>query len=75
MGLRGSDVHETMLTSSWDNLLLGIPFIALLFIGFFRLDQVFAAKSHSSSSAHRAFSGMGEDGELIVRDPDGRTAR
>jgi hypothetical protein len=67
-------VHEAVLNSGWDNLLLGAPLIGLLFFGYFRLDQVFTAKGHAGHSQRRAFSGVGEDGEPLVHDPDGRAA-
>jgi hypothetical protein len=65
-------VQETIANSPWDTILFGIPFIALLFLGFFRLDQVFASRNQSIEPPQRAFSGLDEDGEPIVRDPDGR---
>jgi hypothetical protein len=68
-------MHETILNSGWDSILLGAPFIALLFCGFFRLDQVFASKGHTEHRTRRAFSGVSENGEPFVCDPDGRSAR
>lgn len=63
------------IVSGWDNLLLGLPFIALLFCGFFRLDQVFASKSQVDEKPRRIFSGVGPDGEPLVCDPDGRPSQ
>jgi len=71
-------VHEPIVNSGWDTLLLGIPFIALLFIGFFRLDELIIGRKPKTESTApgtgpRNFSGgLGVDGTTIVRDPDGR---
>jgi hypothetical protein len=71
-------VHEGIITSGWDALILGIPFIGLLFLGFFRLDELIIGRKPSSGglapgAGPRNFSGgLGADGETVVRDPDGR---
>jgi hypothetical protein len=36
-------MHEIILNSGWDTLLFVVPFIGMLLVGFFRLDQLFAA--------------------------------
>jgi len=65
-------VHETILQSGWDNILVGLPLIGLLIIGFFRLDEVFLARNRGGARVRRVFSGAAEDGKPMVRDPDGR---
>jgi hypothetical protein len=63
-------VHETILLSSKDSLLVAIPFIGLLLVGYFRLDQIIA--SPKKKGRRRPMSGMDESGEPIMSDPDGR---
>jgi hypothetical protein len=57
--------------SGWDVFLFGIPLIALLFFGFFRLDEVFTARKpkardRPTSTPERRKSPIGTD-------PDGRS--
>ena len=58
--------------SGWDVFLFGIPLIALLVFGFFRLDEVFTARKNSAreryptSTPERRKSPIGTD-------PDGRS--
>jgi hypothetical protein len=67
-------VHEIILHSGWDSMMLGIPFIGMLFIGFFRLDEVFTSKGQTKTldRQRRSFSLVDENGEPVVCDPDGR---
>ena len=67
-------MFDPVVRSGWDSVLLGVPFVAMLFCGFFRLDEVFAAKGQAKSTdrERRPFSGLDADGEPIVCDPDGR---
>jgi hypothetical protein len=65
-------MHETISSSGWDTLLLGVPFIALLFCGFFRLDQIIAAQRHADERPRPVLGGLDENGEPLLRDPDGR---
>lgn len=66
---------DAVMSSGWDNLLLGLPFIALLFCGFFRLDEVFVSKGKVTDKPRRIFSGVGPDGEPMICDPDGRPSQ
>jgi hypothetical protein len=65
-------VQEIVTGSAWDTSLLAIPFLALLFFGFFRLDEVFAGRKKDGERPARVLGGMDEHGEPIVCDPDGR---
>jgi hypothetical protein len=67
-------VIDTVVRSGWDTLLLGVPFIAMLFCGFFRLDELIAGKKPAATAARQrhVFGGMDETGEPILCDPDGR---
>jgi len=67
-------MYDTVVPSGWDSVLVGVPFLAMLFCGFFRLDELIASKAFGKSRRKQkpVFSGSGEDGEPVVRDPDGR---
>jgi hypothetical protein len=64
-------MHDTVLPSNLDSFLVAIPFLIILLIGYFRLDEVFAAPKHRVR-ARRAPCGIDEDGQPILCDPDGR---
>jgi hypothetical protein len=58
--------------SGWDLFFFGIPLIALLFFGFFRLDEVFTARK-SGERDRRPSSTPKPKKSLIGTDPDGRS--
>jgi hypothetical protein len=65
-------MHDAaVLNSNLDSFLVAIPFLVFLLIGFFRLDEVFAAPKHRGQ-ARRAPCGIDADGRPILCDPDGR---
>jgi hypothetical protein len=64
-------MHATIQSSGSDMLLIAIPFLVLLVVGFFRLDEIIAAPKKALRQ-RQPFSGMNEDGKLILSDPDGR---
>jgi len=64
-------VHDAILFSGRDTLLIAIPFLALLLVGFFRLDEYFAAPKKAGRH-RRPPCGLDLDGRPIVCDPDGR---
>ena len=66
-------MHEVYLNSMKDTLLVGIPFVAVLAMGIFRLDTVFFS-SKPTPKAGRQGCGLAADGEPIVVDPDGRVS-
>jgi hypothetical protein len=61
---------ETLFLSGRDTLLLCLPLLAILLVGFFRLDELFAA-SHRPRQRHCPVSGLDVNGEQILSDPDG----
>ncbi len=65
-------VHPHSPTSAWDIYFLGFPLIALLFFGFFRLDEVFTSRRSSSAAARRPASAIDPEGKSMRTDPDGR---
>lgn len=58
--------------AGWDLFLFGIPLIALLVFGFFRLDQVFTAKKKDPSIPRRGNPASDRSGKSMRSDPDGR---
>ena len=67
-------MHEAILTSGAETLLVAFPFILLLFVGMFRLDEVFATPK-TALKRQRPACGLDERGEPILCDPDGRLLR
>jgi hypothetical protein len=67
-------VHESVLISGRDALLIAIPFGLILLVQFFRLDEL-VAKARPSKNAARRFCGPDAVGDMVLTDPDGRTAR
>ncbi len=57
--------------STADSLLVAIPMLAILFAGFFRLDELFG-KSTKRVKARRPAVGLDERGRPILADPDGQ---
>lgn len=58
--------------AGWDVFLFGIPLIALLIFGFFRLDQVFTSHKKSSSDVQAPPTGPRRRERSMTSDPDGR---
>ena len=63
-------MHDAILSSGWDTFLVAVPLLFLLFIGFFRLDEVYATPKVSLK--RRPACGTDKDGEPILSDPDGK---
>jgi hypothetical protein len=64
-------MHETILNSGWDSLLFVVPFVTMLLLGFFRLDEVVVAPKRPTGH-RRPECGEDEYGQTILTDPDGR---
>jgi len=58
--------------TGWDVFLFGIPLIALLVFGFFRLDQVFTARKGGTFAARRPKPEVDKHEKSMRTDPDGR---
>jgi hypothetical protein len=58
--------------AGWDVYVFGIPLIALLVFGFFRLDQVFTSRKNQSPETHRPSPGRDRQEKSMRSDPDGR---
>jgi len=57
--------------AGWDVYLFGIPLIALLVFGFFRLDQVFTSRKNQNPNAPGPSLGRKHE-KSMLSDPDGR---
>jgi hypothetical protein len=64
-------MHDTILISGRDSFLVAIPFIFMLFLSVFRLDETLARPS-AATARHRPASGIKVAGVPILRDPDGQ---
>ena len=60
-----------ILQSGWENVLLVIPFVGILLVNVFRLDEIIASPKRSTT-ARRPLSGCDENGDPLLCDPDGR---
>jgi hypothetical protein len=60
---------EPFLNSNWGTFFAALPFIALLLVGFFRLDSLLTAPRRK----RRPLPGIGRDrnGRVYLTDPDG----
>jgi len=63
----------TVILSNTDSFLVAIPMLAILFAGFFRLDELFG-RSKRRAKTRRPVVGSDENGRPICVDPDGRVA-
>jgi len=67
-------MHYQDFYSTLDTLLIMIPFIAMMAIGMFRLDEHFAAPKEARQR-RRSFCGVDGNGRPWLSDPDGRPCR
>jgi len=65
-------MENTISNAGWDVFLFGIPLIALLIFGFFRLDQVFTARKKDLAASRRPDPVKDKGGKSMRSDPDGR---
>jgi hypothetical protein len=66
-------MHDVILGSTRDTLLIAIPLLGLLAMGVLRLDEVIFSSSKGPAKQHqRAMCGVDEQGQPILTDPDGR---
>lgn len=66
--------ESQVLVSNQDVLLFAIPFILILFVSVFRLDQLLAV-SKKPSRSRRVACGTDESGMPILSDPDGTLSK
>jgi hypothetical protein len=65
-------VHPHPLTEGWDVFVFGIPLVALLFFGYFRLDETFTTKKRTPVPTPGPIPVIERDGKSMCTDPDGR---
>ena len=59
------------LQSGWETFLLAAPFVGMLLVGVFHLDEIAAASKREPGSRQRQ-PGNDEHGRALLTDPDGR---
>jgi len=64
-------LQDIALQSGWETFLLAAPFVGMVLVGVFRLDQIAANPKHQRGQRAR-LSGGDEHGRLLLGDPDGR---
>lgn len=67
-------MHEIFLDAGWDTTLVAVPFLCLLAVAVFRLDETFTQSRHYRRNG-RPPCGLDLDGRPILCDPDGRPWR
>jgi hypothetical protein len=67
-------MHEIFLDTGWDTVLVAVPFLFLLALAVFRLDETFTQSRHNCRNG-RPPCGLDLDGRPILCDPDGRPWR
>jgi hypothetical protein len=65
-----SVVTDTILQSGWENFVVAVPFVGILLVGLFRLDEIIASPKRDRA-VKRPASGCDEHGHLLLSDPDG----
>jgi hypothetical protein len=65
-------MHDAIMSSGRDAVLVAIPLLVLLMACVFRLDEAIFSSPKSAPKPHRAKCGYDEDGEPILSDPDGQ---
>ena len=64
----------TTMLSNADSVLLAVPMVGLLFVGYFRLDELFG-KSQKKVEPRKKKAGIDKRGNLVYTDPDGQVHR
>jgi hypothetical protein len=67
-------MHEILLGKGWDTLLVAVPFLSLLAVAVFRLDETFTQYRPYRRNG-RPPCGLDLDRQPILCDPDGRPWR
>jgi len=65
-------MHPITVTAGWDTFVFGLPLIALLFFGYFKVDELFVKRKSKPASRKRPVPSMHEATEKMCSDPDGR---
>lgn len=62
-------LHLIALQSGWESFLLAAPFVGMVLIGVFRLDEL---ATRPKRGRRPGFIGHDENGRMLLSDPDGR---
>ena len=66
---------QSIAQSNSDVLLIMLPFMVMMAVGMFRLDEFLFASKSSKNGRPRTFCGPDADGNAELSDPDGRPWR
>jgi len=61
----------SVLQSNADALLVAVPMIGILIVGFFRLDELVGKPNKKQTTHRRLMSGLDDKGRQVCLDPDG----
>ncbi len=64
-------MQDIALQSGWETFLLAAPFVGMVLVGVFRLDEIAASPKRQRGRRPR-LTGNDENGRLLLSDPDGR---
>lgn len=64
-------MHDIALQSGWETFLLAAPFVGMVLVGVFHLDEI-AANPNRHHGGRPRLTGNDENGRLLLSDPDGR---
>jgi len=64
-------LHDIALQSGWETFLLAAPFVGMVLVGVFRLDEI-AANPRRQHGRRPGLTGNDENDRLLLSDPDGR---
>jgi hypothetical protein len=65
-------MFDTFLHPNWEMVLFAVPFVGILMLSIFRLDEMILAPKKKVKSRRPALI-LNRDGEPLMSDPDGRT--
>jgi hypothetical protein len=67
-------LHDIALQSGWETFLLAAPFVGMVLVGVFRLDEIATNSSRSQRPRFDgpSLNGPDENGRMLLTDPDGR---
>ena len=65
-------MQNVILQSGLESILVAVPFLGILLVGLFRLDEIIAAPKRARA-VRRPVTGCDKHGHLLLTDPDGRS--
>ena len=67
-------MRDLVLKSGWETFLFAVPFLGVLLVGLFRLDELITSPKRPLKRRRRP-AGVDHNGEPLLNDPDGRPWR